>query len=154
MHTLLTSYLIAFVLSCWPSVAKHHRQNLEMRAIASEVATLRTTPGKMLRLMNIAALESGFDRTAKGKAGECGARQILGGHDCSAREALRRMDEQGMVAYVGCRHIDDPVVVNGVRTTCRELVAHRVDKADLYSWTFAPTTNVDDVEANTVAGNP
>ena len=153
MHSLLTAYLIAFVLSCWPSVAKHHRQDLEMRAIASEVAALPTTPNKMLRLMNTAAMESGFDRTAKGQLGECGAWQILGGYDCSAKEALRRMDTQGMVAYVGCRHLEDKVIVQGRRTTCAALVAHRVDKADLYSWVFPPPT-LEDAGADVIAGNP
>ena len=109
-----------------------------------EVSHLPTTPWKMLRLLNVSALESGFDRTAVGKLGERGAFQILGGRDFSAREALRRMDVQGMVAYVGCRHAEDRVVVQGTATTCAELVAHRTEKADLWFMGFEPPRPLED----------
>lgn len=153
MHTLLTAYLVAFVLTFWPSVATHPRQFREMRECASEVASLPTPSRKMLRLMNTAALESGFRHDAKGALGECGPWQILGGRDCSAREALRRMDEQGLVAYVGCRHAEDHVVIQWTPTTCAELIAHRIDKADLYAMGFDPPP-VPVEGALVVAGNP
>jgi len=140
----VVAYLIAFVLAFWPAVGKRPYQYKDMKSIAVEVAALHTTPNKKLRLMNTAAMESGFRRDAVGKAGERGPWQILGGHDFSAKEALRRMDEQGMVAYVGCRHIDDAVVLpGGTRTTCRQMIANRIDRADLYSWVFEPPPDND-----------
>jgi len=62
------------------------------------------------------------------------------------------MDEQGMVSYVGCRHIEDHVVLpGGTKTTCRELVAHRVERADLYFMAFDPPEPVDVLVATTIA---
>ena len=93
----LTAYLIAFALSWWPSIAHHRYQDREMRAIAEEVAEAGGTPMEDLRLMNIAAMESNFDRKAIGRHGERGAWQIMPpAREYGAREALRRMREQGM----------------------------------------------------------
>lgn len=122
----MTAYLIAFVLTVWPHLTKY--QDREMRAIAAEVAATDGTAQEDLRLMNIAALESGFSRKAVGKMGERGAFQVLGGKDFSAKEALRRMRVQGMDHYCGCR------------TTCPALVANRIDRADLYRMGFEPPT--------------
>ena len=127
----LIAYLLAFVASFWPHLTTY--QWHEAEEIAAEVARLKTSPWKMLRLVNIAASESCFDRTAVNK--ESGARgpfQVLGGDDFSAREALRRMEVQGMVAFVGCRKAEDRVHVQGSLVTCADLVDHRVGKADLW----------------------
>ena len=138
----LTAYLIAFALSWWPSIAHHRYQDREMRAIAEEVAEAGGTPMEDLRLMNIAAMESNFDRKAIGRHGERGAWQIMPpAREYGAREALRRMREQGMSGYCGC-------VRPGRRVTgleCPLLVAHRIDKADLYLMAFDPPSGVDEL---------
>jgi Transglycosylase SLT domain len=155
MVQLLTAYYIAFALSCWPNIVHRPRQNREMRAIAAEVASTDATPFEGRRLMNIAALESNFDRTAKGKMGEMGAWQIMPPFKSyGAKEALRRMRGQGMVGYVGCRHAEDEVVLNGIKTTCQAIIDHRVDKADLYGWVFPPPTVPANDTERLVAGNP
>jgi hypothetical protein len=148
----MITYLMTFVLTWWPHVADYSYQLRETKAVVSETAALHTTGWKKLRLLNVAALESGFRRNAVGPLGERGAWQILGGTDFSAKEALRRMDQQGMVAYVGCRHVDDKVVVQGgVKTTCRELIAHRIDKADLFFMAFDPPAE-NDIDSVIVLG--
>ena len=155
MVQLLTAYYVAFALSCWPSVAHHPRQDREMRAIALEVAQSDATPFEGRRLMNIAALESNFDRGVKGRMGEMGAWQVMPPFKSyGAREALRRMRGQGMVGYVGCRHAEDEVVVGGVKTTCQAIIDHRVDRADLYGWVFPPPSAPENDFLPMVAGNP
>lgn len=153
MKTLLAAYLYAFISAFWPQFTAHPWQEREARAVISDIVSTDATPMEALRLANIAALESGFRRDAKGRDGEVGAFQIMkprmGG---GAREALYRMRVQGMIAYVGCRRAEDRVVVRGVETTCAQMVAHRVERADLFRMAFDPPTAVlDDV---TVARNP
>jgi hypothetical protein len=123
-------YLVDFALKTWPQVERHKYQASEMRAIAREISRL---PDASLlestRLINIAAMESYFDRKAKGKAGECGAWQIMNGSDCSAARALWLMRNQGMLGYVGCPR-ETP--------ECLKLISHRVDRADLFRMGFDP----------------
>ncbi len=107
-------------------------QRARVYSIAAEVAASDATPQEGLRGMQIAARESGFDRSAVGKLGERGPWQVLGGHDFSWHEALRRMRVQGMVAFVGCRHAEDEVVVDGYRTTCQHMIDNRIGPADRY----------------------
>jgi hypothetical protein len=137
MPHLMILYLVGFVRAWWPGI--HGAQERDMWSVAAEVAALPTTAGKKLRLMNIAAMESGFRRDARGKLGECGAWQVMPPYrSCGADEALRRMDGQGMVAYVGCRRAEDVVEVRGARVTCAQMVANRVDRADTYRMAFDP----------------
>jgi hypothetical protein len=137
----MTNYLIAFVLWFWPYVASHPRQFRDMKLDAIEVAALDTSAWKKVRMMNIAALESGFIRDAVGPLGERGAWQVYGGSDYSAKEALRRLDAQGMVGYVGCRSDSDIVRLKGVTTTCAKLIANRVDRANLWIMAVEPPAN-------------
>ncbi len=155
MKTLLVAYLLGFVHSWWPHLTRY--QTREADAIVHEIVdTTDGTPLEDLYLVNIAALESGFDRKAVGKAGERGAWQVMPpAKEYGAREALRRMRVQGWVAYVGCRHADDIVVIHGRSTTCQELIDHRTDRANLYAWTYrAPTLDDTEPSPDTVAGNP
>jgi hypothetical protein len=141
MHNLLTAYLLSFVVTFWPHLGRY--QQREAVAIAEEVANTQGDVLEDLTLMNIAAMESGFSRSAVGKAGERGPWQVSTdegrNHDFSAKEALRRMRTQGMLGYVGCRHAQDEVVLAGVRLTCAEVVAHRVDRAALFRMGFDPS---------------
>jgi len=87
-----------------------------MRSIAREILDTDCSPLECVTLMGIPALESGWERTAVGKAGERGAWQIMPpAASYGAREALRRMREQGMLGYVGCvRHTEacDQLILN------------------------------------------
>ena len=140
MKTLLVAYLLGFVHSWWPHLTRY--QTREADAIVHEIVdTTDGTPLEDLYLVNIAALESGFDRKAVGKAGERGAWQVmLPAKEYGAREALRRIRVQGWVAYVGCRHAEDHVVVAGTPTTCAAIIEHRTEKAVLYRLAFDPPT--------------
>jgi hypothetical protein len=120
----MVAYLLAFVAFFFPHLTRY--QQSEARAIADEVAHTDGTPQEDLRPVNIAAMESYFDRRAVGKLGERGAWQILGGRDFSAREALRRMRVLGMQGFVGCTR------------PCPAIVAHRVDRADLWRMAMEP----------------
>src|ERR1700733_4154422 len=105
MKTALLPYLCPCVCAFWPHISNYQRH--EAKTVITEVVmTTDATPLESLEMLNIAALESGFDTHAVGKGGERGAFQVStdGGrnHDFSAREALRRMRVQGMIAYVGC----------------------------------------------------
>lgn len=127
-------YLVNFALENWPQVERHTYQRKEMRAIAREISKLPdATLLESNRLMNIAAMESYFDRKAKGKMGECGAWQIMNGTDCSAARALWLMRTQGMLGYVGCPR-ETP--------ECLKLIQHRVNRADLYRMGFDPPGKV------------
>jgi hypothetical protein len=134
MKVLLFAYYVLFVLDTHPAFMRHGWQRRWVYTDAHEVAfKTDADPGEGLRMMQIAKMESGFYPKAVGKKGECGAWQILGGTDCSAREALRRMRVQGMVAYVGCRHASDVVVLpEGTKTTCQEMIDNRIGPADQY----------------------
>ena len=124
-------YLLAFVLAFWPHLTRYQRT--EAGAIAADVLTTDATPGEALRLMNVAAMESGFSRTAHGSHGELGAFQIMPpARSYGAAEALRRMRVQGMDAYCGCTR----------QHPCPALVAHRVDRADLWRMAFDPPAAV------------
>jgi len=151
MQTSLIAYLHAFVIAFWPQFLAHGYQVREAKAVVADIASTDATPQEALRLANIAALESGFRRDAKGPAGECGAFQVMPPYrSCDAREALYRMRVHGMVSYVGCRHAEDRVVIQGHPTTCAEMIAHRVDRADLWLMAF----DLPRVEEPLVAGNP
>lgn len=134
MSGLLCAYYVSFVLAIWPVFMRHGWQRARVYSIADEVAHTDATPREGLRLMQIAARESGFDRSAIGHKGERGCWQVMPpARSYGASEALWRMRYQGMVAFVGCRHADDKVVLpNGVHTTCQEMIDHRIAAADAY----------------------
>lgn len=133
MKILLFAYYVCFVVDVWPQFMRHAWQRREVYAIAREVAyDTEAGPQTGLRLMQVAGQESGFYRGAVGRKGERGPWQVLGGSDYSAREAIRRMD-LGMVSFVGCRHAEDKVTLpEGTKTTCLEMVDHRIGPADRY----------------------
>ena len=134
MQALLFAYYVLFVLDIHPDYMRRSWQRHWVYDTAHEVAYKTTAaPDEGLRMMEIAKNESGFDPDAVGKKGERGRWQVLGGKDFSAREALRRMRVQGMLGFVGCRHAEDRVVLqNGVKTTCQEMIDHRIGPADRY----------------------
>jgi hypothetical protein len=156
MHQALVAYLLAFVQAFWPNLTRYQRH--EVKTIVADIASTNGTPLEDLTLVNIAALESNFDTHAKGDHGRShGAFQVSddGGknHDYSAREALRRMRTQGMVGYVGCRHLEDHVVLSTGPTTCVEMIAHRTDRALLFLFGNDPPSASDE-PPSAVAGNP
>jgi hypothetical protein len=154
MKALLFAYYVLFVLDVHPEFMRHAWQRRKVYDTATEVAYKTTAvPGEGLRLMQIGARETGYDETAVGKRGERGRWQVLGGNDFSAKEALRRMRVQGMVAFVGCRHAEDHVTLpNGVKTTCQEMVDNRIGPADRYLAEHRPPTTLQ--PENGYAGNP
>jgi len=123
----MTAYLVTFALSVWPPRPTDVHRLREIVAIAADVASTDATPEEALTLINIAALESGFERTARGKLGERGAWQVMPpAVSYAADEALRRVRVQGMQSFCGC-----------VRP-CPKTVAHRTDKAILWRLAFDP----------------
>jgi hypothetical protein len=154
MKAFLFAYYVIFVLDVHPEFMRRGWQRRQVYEAASEVAyKTDADPGEGLRMMQIAARETGYDKTAVGKAGERGRWQVLGGNDFSAKEALRRMRVQGMVAFVGCRHAEDKVTLpNGVKTTCQEMVDDRIGPADRYLTEHRPPTTLQ--PENGYAGNP
>jgi hypothetical protein len=140
-NVLLFAYYIVFVLDRHPDMMRRAEQRAWVYDTAREVTKTDANVSEGLRLMNIPARESGYYAQAIGKHGERGRWQILGGKDFSANEALRRMRTQGMMGFVGCgnaKEADEVVLPNGVKTTCGELVAHRVDDADSYLSEYHP----------------
>ena len=133
MKILFFAYLVCFILDTHPNVMRHRWQRAWVYETAHEVAEKTdATPQEGLRLMEIPVHESGFDAKAVGSKGERGRWQVHGGSDFSAREALRRL-RAGMVSFVGCRRAEDRVTLpNGVKTTCQEMIDHRVGPADDY----------------------
>jgi hypothetical protein len=150
---LLYAYYILFVLDTHPKFMTHGWQRAWVYTDARQVAFhTDASPSEGLRMMQIAKMESGFFPNAVGRKGECGAWQVLGGTDCSAKEALRRMRIQGMVAYVGCRHASDVVTLpEGTRTTCQEMIDNRIGPADRYLADHPPPPPPGDVEGEPVA---
>jgi hypothetical protein len=121
------TYIVTFVLATWGMVPYHSHRGAEIRAIARDIASTDCTPVECLELANIAALESGFERSARGALGEVGAYQNMHG-DPSARAALRLLRTQGWLGYVGCGTREDE--------RCMRLVANRRIKAIVYASAF------------------
>jgi hypothetical protein len=144
------TYLLAFVLSAWPTHNAHRLH--EMKMITLDILSTDASVDEALRLENIVALESGFERRAVGSHGELGAFQLQPWPETSkatraewaahgAREALRRMRVQGMQGYCGC-----------VRP-CPRMVENRTWPARLYRMAFDPPAPLPP-EGDELAGNP
>jgi hypothetical protein len=137
-------YLLTFVLglyghlfSAHPLTAHRYR---EMLSITRDVLTTDATPDEALTLENIVAWESGWERSGVGPAGEVGAFQLMSfpwttdaqraewkAH--GAKEALRRLREQGIFGYMGCTR----------RTArCEAMADRRTWPAELYRMAFDP----------------
>jgi hypothetical protein len=134
MKALFYAYLVLFVLDVHPEFMRKWWQRERVYKTAAKVAfKTDADPGEGLTLMQIAARESGYDEKAVGKAGERGEWQIYYGPDYSAAHALWLMRHQGMVAFVGCRHASDHVVLpDGTKTTCQEMIDNRIGPARAY----------------------
>jgi hypothetical protein len=123
----MSAYLLAFVVAFFPQFLRSHHSARETRLVLGDIASTDADALEALTLANIAAMESGFRRDARGKAGERGAFQVMPpAPNYGAAEALRRLRTQGLTHYCGC-----PV-------SCPELVAHRQDRAVLYRLGFDP----------------
>ena len=139
MLNALASYCLAFALSIpswWPHSA--HRMT-EMIEIARDIGSTDAGPIEGLELMNIAALESGFDTHARGRAGERGAFQVMPpAASYGAHEALSRLRRQGLRGFMG-------FVVCGQR--CLDMAERRTFPAKLYFWShpysFEPSGGTD-----------
>jgi hypothetical protein len=150
---LLFAYYVLFVLDVHPDYMRHHWQRVRVYDTAREVANTDATPQDGLRLMQIACRESGFDPGAIGKKGERGRWQVMPpAKSYGAHEALWRMRNQGMVAYVGCHHASDVVTVDGFKTTCQQMIDNRIGPADAYLVEHRPPT--DGVDSGPVALQP
>ncbi len=97
--------------------------------IATAIARATNSPFMGTLLASIGSFESGFRPQAVGKLGEVGVWQLLGpplgapvpkGLDAQAKEALRRIEAQGMCGYTG--EAANP------RSEC-PLAQHRLDRA-------------------------
>jgi hypothetical protein len=122
----LASYVLAFILTAWWPQTRHGM--IERVEIAEEISHTDASPLEALTLANVAAFESGFERTARGKLGEVGAWQNLHG-DPSARAALRLLRLQGIVHFMGFTRCT---------TECERMADHRTFPAELYSWSHDP----------------
>lgn len=133
-------YLLDFAHANWRHLSR--RQETELRAIIHEIVSQTDgTLQEQLQLVNIAALESNFSRTAHGAKHEVGAWQLMPPipPGSQAREALRRMRTQGMLGYVGCRHPEDVAMYSGGKpVSCQRMIDNRIDRANLYRFAFDP----------------
>lgn len=134
----------------WPCGA--HRQR-EMYFIARDILTTDAGPLEALTLENIVGMESGWERTAIGKAGELGAFQLMPNPNTTdaertewkhhgAREALRRLRTQGIQGYVGCVTVTE---------RCARMIENRTLQAKLYFWAFSLPN---DHASGSVGGGP
>jgi hypothetical protein len=123
------SYLVAFAVDLWVSlhgVAPGRYRQHEIAAVAEDVASTTATPLEALTLMDIAAWESGYERSARGRQHECGAFQVMPPYrSCDAREALSRLRAQGIIGYVGC---------STVTPLCEAMAERRTLPAKVYFW--------------------
>ena len=134
MITTPPDYLVAFAVALWSSLhggssPSPHRMR-EIEAVADDVAYTDGSTFEDLELMNIAAWESGYSRSARGPLGEKGPFQQLGGaYDAEhpAREALRRLRAQGIYGFMGC---------SARSTRCEEMASRRTFPAVLYLSAF------------------
>jgi hypothetical protein len=131
----LAAYLVAFAIDLWTSLhgappREHGHRRSEMDAVAEDVAGTDAGALEALTLMNVAAWESGYERSAVGKAGERGPFQIMPpARSYGAAEALRRLREQGILGYMGC-----------ARSTarCEAMAERRTFPAELFLWAHDP----------------
>jgi hypothetical protein len=135
MITYLMRFAVSLCAILWHVAPRHggHRE-AEMLAIAADIATTDCSAIECLELMGTPALESGWERTAVGKAGERGAWQIMPpAPSYGAREALRRMRTQGWLGFVGCsRHTEK----------CDQLILNRTLPAAIFLATFPPESSL------------
>jgi hypothetical protein len=130
--TAMATYFLLFAMTIWPPRTQHRER--EMVAIAIDVASTNATPEEGLILMNIAALESNFNRKALGRAGERGAFQVMPpAVSFGAAEALRRLRLQGIEGYCGCRG----------RDRCRKKAENRTWQARLWRLGFDPPSTAE-----------
>lgn len=97
--------------------------------IATAITRATDSPFMAVLLASIGSFESGFRPQAVGKMGEVGIWQLMGpplgapvpkGLDAQAREAIRRVETQGMCGFTG--EAANP------RSKC-PLAQHRIDQA-------------------------
>jgi hypothetical protein len=150
----MQSYLLTFALALWSILfSTHHvsryRQH-EMALITADIASTSATPLEALTLENVVAMETGWERGVVGRQGEVGAFQIMSFPGTTkaqkrewkvrgAAEALRRMRTQGMLGYIGCRHLEDMGVAG---STCGQMISNRTLLAQLYLDAFPPPSSV------------
>jgi len=136
--TAFAAYLVAFAVDLWTTLhgaaPREHGHRLgEIVAVAGDVASTDAGPLEGLTLMNIAAWESGYERSAVGKQGERGPFQIMPpARSYGAAEALRRLRDQGIFGYMGCARVTE---------VCSAMADRRTFPAELYFWSHpAPSS--------------
>lgn len=143
IQTYLLHFAVSFFLSMWPAHYLTIHRHDEMIAITDDILSTDATIDEALQLVNIAGMESVFDRTARGRAGERGAFQIMPNPKTpkatldewqahGAKEALYRLRIQGIAGYCGCARPDVK--------PCPDLIEHRSWPARLYRLAFDPPT--------------
>jgi hypothetical protein len=144
MSTYLLHFAVAFFLSMWPARYLTNHRHAEMVAITDDILSTDATVDEALTLENIAGMESMWDRTAVGRAGEQGAFQIMLSARTTksqraewqahgAKEALSRLRSQGIAGYCGCSR---PYV-----KPCPELIEHRTWPSRLFRMAFDPPSS-------------
>ena len=119
MSTLATYVFVAMQawFMSWPAVSPHRKAEIQEVAVATasaaETIQLKdwstkktlTIVDTAMWLTGVGMYESGWREDAKGRAGEVGVWQLLGGAPkdltAQAREAIRRWNEQGPNGYTG-----------------------------------------------------
>ena len=127
MFVYLYSFVMFVCAALWHAhVTPGGHRDHEIRAIVEDILTTDANVDEALQLALIPALESGYERSAVGRAGERGAWQAMSG-DESARHALYLIRTQGMLGFVGCTHETEE---------CTRLVVNRTLLARIYAVTF------------------
>ena len=148
MNAYLLHFAVAFFLSMWPARYLTNHRHAEMVAITDDILSTDATAEEALTLENIAGMESMWDRTAVGRAGELGGFQLMPTATTpkarraewqahGAKEALYRLRTQGIAGYCGCKRADVK--------PCPELIEHRTWPSRLYRLAFDPPVPDEDV---------
>jgi len=127
------AYLVAFAVDLWVTlhgIAPGRHRRGEIEATAAEVASTDAGPLEALELLGIAAWESGYDASARGRAGERGRWQVMPpARSYGAGEALSRLRRQGIAGFMGFTRCGE---------LCEAMAERRTLPAKVYFWSHEP----------------
>jgi hypothetical protein len=150
MEAYLLQFAMFLAVQLWPGHDLGAYRRAQIARVTADIVSTDATPEEALQLENLAGFESGWQPGAVGRQGELGAFQIMPRRDASgavvtplavrkewkergAHEALRRLREQGIAGYCGCRY--------PTKAPCPEMIEHRTWPSRLYRMAFDPPTS-------------